>query len=76
MRLRLRRGSADRPGELRTLSGRACCQAVDPLFEAAHNDLFNLVPAVGEVNGKRSDFNWGMIPGEKRKFGTCNTNYQ
>ena len=56
----------------KTLSGRACCQAVDPLFEAAHNDLFNLVPAVGEVNGKRSDFNWGMIPGEKREFGTCN----
>jgi|GEM_PF-683068 len=56
----------------KTLSGRACCQAVDPLFEAAHNDLFNLVPAVGEVNGKRSDFNWGMIPGEPRVFGTCN----
>ncbi len=56
----------------KTLSGRACCQAVDPLFEAAHNDLFNLVPAVGEVNGKRSDFNWGMIPGEQREFGLCN----
>ncbi len=56
----------------KTLSGRACCQAVDPVFEAAHNDLFNLVPAVGEVNGKRSDFNWGMIPGEPRVFGTCN----
>ena len=55
-----------------TLSGRQCCQQVDPVFNAAHNDLFNLVPAVGEVNGKRSDFNWGMIPGEKREFGTCN----
>lgn len=55
-----------------TLSGRQCCQQVDPVFEAAHNDLFNLVPAVGEVNGKRSDFNWGMIPGEKREFGNCN----
>lgn len=56
----------------KTLSGRACCQAVDPLFEAAHNDLFNLVPAVGEVNGQRRDYNWGMIPGEKRQFGACN----
>lgn len=56
----------------RTLSGRACCQRVDPVFEAAHNDLMNLVPAVGEVNGKRSDFNWGMIPGEPRVFGACN----
>lgn len=56
----------------RTLSGRACCQAVDPVFEAAHNDLFNLVPAVGEVNGQRRDYNWGMIPGEPRAFGACN----
>ena len=54
------------------MSGRECCQKVDPAFEAAHNDLFNLVPAVGEVNGQRSDFNWGMIPGEKREFGACN----
>lgn len=54
------------------LSGRACCQQVDPVFNAAHNDLFNLVPAVGEVNGQRSDFNWGMIAGEQREFGACN----
>jgi deoxyribonuclease-1 len=56
----------------KTLSGRECCQRVDPVFESAHNDLMNLVPSVGEVNGKTSDFNWGMIPGEKREFGTCN----
>lgn len=59
-------------GSGKTVSGRECCQKVDPVFEAAHNDLFNLVPAVGEVNGRRSDFNWGMIPGEKREFGGCN----
>ena len=57
------------PGK--TVSGRECCQKVDPVFEAAHNDLQNLVPAVGEVNGQRSDFGWGMIPGEKREFGRC-----
>ncbi len=56
----------------KTVSGRECCQKVDPVFEAAHNDLFNLVPAVGEINGQRSDYNWGMIPGEKREFGACN----
>ena len=59
-------------GDGSALSGRACCQQVDPVFNSAHNDLFNLVPAVGEVNGKRSDYNWGMIPGEQRVFGTCN----
>lgn len=58
-------------GSGKTVSGRECCQRVDPLFEAAHNDLFNLVPAVGEVNGQRQDYNWGMIPGEQREFGSC-----
>jgi endonuclease I len=35
----------------KTVSGRECCQRVDSVFEAAHNDLMNLVPSVGEVNG-------------------------
>ena len=56
----------------KTVSGRECCQRVDPVFESAHNDLMNLVPSVGEVNGQRRDYNWGMIPGEQRAFGTCN----
>ena len=52
------------------LSGRACCEKVDPTFATAHNDLQNLVPAVGAINGKRSDFNWGMVSGGER-FGDC-----
>ncbi|MEE4380252.1 MAG: endonuclease [Candidatus Competibacteraceae bacterium] len=54
------------------LLGRKCCEKVDLVFEAAHNDLHNLFPTVGEVNGDRSNFNWGMIPGEKRSYGECN----
>jgi deoxyribonuclease-1 len=56
----------------RTVSGRTCCQRVDPVFKAAHNDLMNLYPVVGYVNLRRSNYNWGMIPGEKRQFGVCN----
>lgn len=52
-------------------SGRECCQDADPVFNAAHNDLHNLFPAVGHVNGKRSDLNWGMVEGEPREFGRC-----
>ena len=33
--------------------------------------MFNLVPAVGEINGLRQNYSFGMIPGEKREFGTC-----
>ncbi|MCP5426563.1 MAG: endonuclease [Gammaproteobacteria bacterium] len=53
------------------MSGRECCEKSDPVFIAAHNDLMNLYPAVGEVNGDRSNYNWGMIPGERRDYGRC-----
>lgn len=35
------------------------------------SDMYNLVPAVGYINQKRSNLDFGMIPGEKRKFGAC-----
>ena len=54
------------------MTGRQCCEEVDPVFLRAHNDLHNLYPAVGEVNGDRSNYNWGMISGEKRSYGKCN----
>jgi hypothetical protein len=38
------------------LSGRACCEKVDPVFETAHNDLHNLFPIEGEINGDRRDY--------------------
>ena len=41
------------------------------MFRTAHNDLHNLYPVVGEVNGDRQDYNWGMVPGEKRAYGRC-----
>ena len=55
----------------KVMKGRACCEKVDPVFRSAHNDLMNLFPAVGEVNGRRSNYNWGMISGEQRRFGSC-----
>lgn len=54
------------------ISGRDCCQRVDPVFTAAHNDLHNLVPAVGLVNGARSNYNWGMSAGVGAdRYGAC-----
>jgi deoxyribonuclease I len=55
----------------RILPGRECCQRVDPVFTAAHNDLMNLKPVVGEVNARRSNYNWGVIPGDPHEFGGC-----
>lgn len=51
--------------------GRECCLNIDPFFRVAHNDLYNLTPAVGEVNGDRSNLAYGMVSGEKREYGAC-----
>lgn len=51
--------------------GRQCCEKVDPEFRAMVSDLHNLVPAVGELNGDRSNFSFSMIEGEARQYGAC-----
>lgn len=33
--------------------------------------MHNLVPSVGEINGDRSNLPYGIIEGEKRKYGKC-----
>lgn len=50
--------------------GRKACRK-DPKFRMMEADLMNLVPAVGEINGDRSNFRFGMIAGEPRKYGAC-----
>ncbi len=55
-------------GEL--MSGRACCLRVDESFVVAHNDLHNLIPAVGMINGDRRDYRWGMAP-DGQRYGDC-----
>lgn len=51
--------------------GRKCCLDSDPIFQIAHNDLHNLVPAIGEINGDRSNYAFAEIPGEARDYGAC-----
>jgi len=58
-------------GRGRAFKGRKCCLAVDPAFRRAFQDLHNLWPTIGEVNQRRSHFRFGMIDGERRRFGRC-----
>lgn len=50
--------------------GRKNCKK-DPTFNKMEGDMMNLVPAIGEVNGDRSNFKYGMIEGEPRIYGQC-----
>lgn len=53
--------------------GRKNCVATDPVFRAMEADLFNLYPSVGEVNGDRAHFNYGMVSGVSQQYGRCAT---
>ncbi len=51
--------------------GRRCCEKIDPEFRSMVSDLRNLVPAIGELNGDRSNFNFSLLEGEPRRYGAC-----
>ena len=52
--------------------GRECCAKADKTFRKIEADLHNLAPAVGELNGDRSNKPYGIVTGEPREYGTCN----
>lgn len=51
--------------------GRKRCTASDPIFSKAEADLHNLVPVVGEVNGDRSNYGFGMLSEKPTQYGAC-----
>ena len=51
--------------------GRKCTERVHKLYRYMQADLYNLQPAIGEVNGMRSNYQIGEIDGEEREFGKC-----
>jgi deoxyribonuclease-1 len=51
--------------------GLNCAEKVNIKFRFMQCDLYNLVPAIGEIRGLRSNYNYGMVPGEIADFGNC-----
>jgi len=51
--------------------GRAHCLKEDPVFKAAHNDLHNLAPSVGQLNAYRGNKSFGIVAEEPREYGSC-----
>ena len=51
--------------------GRKCTEKVHKLYRYMQAELYNLQPAIGEVNGLRSNYQIGEINGEVREFGKC-----
>jgi deoxyribonuclease-1 len=51
--------------------GRSHCNRNDAVFRRAEADLHNLVPAIGELNGDRSNFGFGWLPQAPSQYGAC-----
>ena len=51
--------------------GRKCTEKIYSKYRKMQSDLYNLQPAIGEVNGLRSNYQIGIINGENREFGKC-----
>ena len=51
--------------------GRKCAEKMNEEYRRMQADMFNLYPAIGEVNGRRSNYSMAIIEGEKREFGKC-----
>ena len=51
--------------------GRKCAEKMNEEYRRMQADMFNLFPAIGEVNGRRSNYSMAIIEGEKREFGKC-----
>lgn len=52
--------------------GRKCAGKASEQFKLMEADMYNLVPAIGEVNGDRSNYSYAMLQGEQREYGSCN----
>lgn len=52
--------------------GRKCCNKVSKKFKLMQADMYNLVPAIGELNGDRNNFSFTHLSGESRRYGAVN----
>lgn len=55
------------------LNSRQYCSKTDPKFSKMEADLFNLVPAIGQINGDRSNYRYaeGLVGMTFGQYGKC-----
>ncbi|MCJ8346234.1 endonuclease [bacterium] len=62
--------------EAKEYNGRRCLTKVSEEYALMQADMHNLFPAIGEVNGYRSNYPMAEITGEAREFGKCDAEIQ
>lgn len=53
----------------KAFKGRKCCQKIDARFRHIEAELYNLWPEVGLVNQARSNYRFGVLPGNDHYYG-------
>jgi deoxyribonuclease-1 len=53
------------------IKGRECCEMADPIYQMMSNDPVNLKPSIGEVNGDRSNYDFGFLGNAGKSYGQC-----
>ena len=51
--------------------GRLCAEKMSEEYRRIQADMYNLYPAIGEVNARRSNNPMAIIKGEAREYGKC-----
>lgn len=51
--------------------GRRCCEKVNKKYKIMQADMHNLFPAVGELNGDRSNFRFNFDIAQPERYGEC-----
>ena len=55
----------------KSFKSRDCASKMNMKYRYMESDMYNLVPAIGEINLLRLNYRFGMIAGEDREFGAC-----
>lgn len=51
--------------------GRKNCIKNSAMFKKMEVDINNLAPVIGEINGDRSNFRFGMLSNTPKRYGSC-----
>ena len=51
--------------------GRKCASKTSDAYKFIEADLYNLQPVIGEINGARRNYPFGLVDGEQFHFGEC-----
>ncbi|HIF9337726.1 endonuclease [Photobacterium damselae] len=55
--------------------GRRCANKASEEYRLMQSDLWNLAPAMGNINAAHSNYRWSMLPDTPTRFGSCDFRY-